>query len=232
MVENNNSARITPEKQLLKLIEDPDNGEITKARTQYKAKSFFSTGFLRSSLALFKRTGMGIFGAGNELSLDFRAINWILKLSILGVGAYLAIDISSSMRNSREMPNIFVKKDLGTKKEVKIEEIQSALKPYSFYADKTEERDIFRPYEEKKVEVVVEEVKAVPGVSPTAANFVSDLEVVGIAWSDEPDVILHNRKINRTYFLKTGSSFGEAKVVEILESSVIIEYKGEEIEIK
>ena len=66
----------------------------------------------------------------------------------------------------------------------------------------------------------------------TAGTFINGLELVGIAWSDNPDVIITNRTVNRTFFLNRGSMFMEATVKDVKKDSVIIEYEGEEIELK
>ena len=121
--------------------------------------------------------------------------------------------------------------DLMRNKDIRINEAQSTLMPYSFYRKKADKRNIFNPYEEK-VEEIVEEVVVMPGISASASSFVTELEIVGIAWSDQPDAIVHNRKLNRTYFLKKGSRFGEAEVVDIFEDRIVLEYDGEEIDLK
>ncbi|MFH1411234.1 MAG: hypothetical protein ABIG55_01120 [Candidatus Omnitrophota bacterium] len=215
----------------MKLIEDPDGGTLSRAKTRYKTKRLFSAGFFKSLGTLFKMPGSGFIGGGHELSIDFQVLNWVLKVCIAAAAAYLIVDVVSSMNSSRAVPSILTRQDPIGQAPVDILEVQSSLKPYSYYGNKVGERDIFRPYE-PKVEEVVTEGEVVPGVSVSTSGFASELEVVGIAWSDEPDVILRNRKLNRTYFLKKNSTFGDAKVVEIFEDGIVIEYNGEQIELR
>ncbi|MCK5451176.1 MAG: hypothetical protein KAI70_05380 [Candidatus Omnitrophica bacterium] len=232
MVENNGST-ITPEKQLLKLIEDPSSNNLTKAKGKYKAKRFFSSNFFKSGLSFFGQKGGGVGRQAQEISINFQAINWILKVCIVAAFAYLVIDITSSVRNSSKTPKIFgaITKVQGGNAEVL--EVTPGLNSLSYYLDKVTSRDVFKPYLEKKVEeeeVVVSEEKKT--ATKKWETFINGLELVGIAWSDNPDVIITNRTVNRTFFLNRGSMFMEATVKDVKKDSVIIEYEGEEIELK
>jgi type II secretory pathway component PulC len=57
-----------------------------------------------------------------------------------------------------------------------------------------------------------------------------ELKLVGVIWSDNPEVMIENTKESRTYLLKKSETFGQQqfKVKDILRNSVILEITGGE----
>ena len=235
MVEDSGTP-ITPEKQLLKLIEDPSSNNLTKAKGTYKTKRVFSSNFFKSGLSLFsKKKGAGQH-SGQEISVNFQTVNWVLKLCVVAALVYLVIDIAASMQDSSKTPKLFGEITKIQEAAVKVAEVQPGLNPLSHYMDKIKKRDIFSPYEEElpeEEEEVIEVEEAPPAMaSDGAVAFLDDLELVGIAQSADPDAIIHNHKVGRTFFVNKGAHFMDATVKDITETSVVIEYEGEEIELR
>ncbi len=233
MGEDTNS-RITPEKQLLKLIEDSEGDHLDKAKEKYQARSFFSMDALK---ALWPFSGGGFSGGmagARAFALDIGGINWILKICALASAAYVTMYIAMSMKelsNSSQTAGIDAIVSTGS---ANVREIQTGIKPQDFYIDKVDARNIFAPYSDK--EEVVEEVVVVDDqptvVTPSAAEFLSGLRLVGIAGTKEPDVIIENTKITKTFFLKKGGEFCGATVIDIRDGKVIIEYEDQELELR
>ncbi len=61
-------------------------------------------------------------------------------------------------------------------------------------------------------------------------EIVKSLKLVGVIWSDNPEVMVEDAKENRTYLLKKADIFGQQKfkVKEILRNSVMLEIAGVE----
>lgn len=62
------------------------------------------------------------------------------------------------------------------------------------------------------------------------SEVVKSLKLVGVIWSDNPEVMVEDAKESRTYLLKKSDTFGQDKfkVKEILRNSVILEIAGVE----
>lgn len=85
-------------------------------------------------------------------------------------------------------------------------------------------RNMFFPVAKKPVDSTA--VKQ----SEVISEAVKPLKLVGVIWSDNPEVMVEDAKENRTYLLKKSDTFGQQKfkVKEILRNSVILEIAGVE----
>ena len=227
-------SRTTPEKQLLKLIEEPDAANVDKVGSTYRTKRFLSGGFLAGITGLFGKKGAGGLRKIAAPSVDIEGINLILKLCIIATAAYLVFYVVMSMKDMAATPKLFVMGTTGsaTGKEANVAEIQASLQPTSYYLDKAGVRDIFSPFVEKMAETPVLKKDEKPAPSAEMAGFVESLRLVGIAWMERPEVIIENTKMLKTFFLKEGDSFMDAKVKKIYPDRVVIVYKGQESELR
>ncbi len=75
-------------------------------------------------------------------------------------------------------------------------------------------------------EIVIEE-------RPLASKeeLVKDLTVLGIITGDNDQVIIEDKAAGKTNFLYKDDSFGDFKINEIKDNGVILDYKGEKIEL-
>ncbi len=85
------------------------------------------------------------------------------------------------------------------------------------YLDYVEKKNIFLPkdFYEKNDQVD-------PDV---LSNLVKDLKLVGVIWSAKPEVMIEDTFENRTFLLKKGEMFGQAKhkIKDITRNSVVLE---------
>jgi len=58
-----------------------------------------------------------------------------------------------------------------------------------------------------------------------------NLNLLGIITGDNNQAIIEDRALKKTFFLYKGDSLGELKIYDIKDSGVILEYKGEKIEL-
>lgn len=79
---------------------------------------------------------------------------------------------------------------------------------------------------------VTEHEAASPGSTRAkAADLVGNLTLMGIVSGDQPQVILEDRKSQKTYYLSKGQSVGEVRIDDIKEGKVIVSCNGERFEL-
>lgn len=68
------------------------------------------------------------------------------------------------------------------------------------------------------------------------SQMAQDLKLVGVIWSNNPEVMIESTKENRTYLLKKGDTVSQFKIKDITRSSAILETevegKAEEYELR
>jgi hypothetical protein len=216
--------QITPEKQLLNLIEKPVSaGSLHTAAIKYHGLSFFSLGALRGRIAFLKNK-LKSFNPNELRELDIRVVNRMLNLLIFILGFYFIANFTSSaMRLNQPLelePKIEKNASTGTAA------LPSLLKATSYYLDKIRERDIFNMGARKAADTA-------KGPSQKLLAATENLKLVGIAWSLDPDVMIEDTVNQRTMFLKKGQMINnEVKVEAVFKDKVILSYQGEEVELK
>jgi hypothetical protein len=223
---------ITPEKQLLKLIEDPkaEGRSIQVHAIKHRGISLFSLSAWISRLFFLRGRLRRWFKSGELRQSNIKIINRILVLCILGLAFYLISSVTISMINVRKKPDLDSGIQVKTIKPVALRDT-SFLKAASFYLEKIRERNIFeigyRKQEKPK--------SAVSAPSPPSSRIMEatqHLRLVGIAWSEDPDVMIEDTKAMKTFFVKRGQMIGELKVQAIFRDKVVLSYGDEEIELK
>ena len=97
---------------------------------------------------------------------------------------------------------------------------QEAFMTSAEYVKMSKQRDIFS----REQRVAVEGSAAVE--KPDTPRAKTDLQLVGIYFSEEPEVIIEDKVEKKTYFLKEGENIKEIKVKSIREDRVILESGG------
>jgi len=103
-------------------------------------------------------------------------------------------------------------------------EILSA-KPYSYYSEYIDSRDIFKTD-------LLSGKGAGDSLDASLVGKLSNLTLVGIVLDKIPQAIIEHEKDQKTYFLKKGDSIDEVKVVDISEGKVTLSFEEEEFELK
>ena len=217
----------TPEKQLLNLIEEPHSrSSLQAAAIKRHGLSIFSFGALKGRFAFFKDRFQKDFKEGKVYQLDVKALNSVLRLAVLVLAAYFIISLFLAALNSKKALNVELK-NKGERQESNTQPT-SFLKAASYYLEKTRERDIFKMGQKK----TAAEAISAKGPSQMIIEATQYLKLVGISWSEDPDVMIENTKIQRTYFLKKGQSIENVKLEAVFKDKVILSYRGEEVELK
>lgn len=89
-----------------------------------------------------------------------------------------------------------------------------------------EEESILPIAEDIEEEIVIEKKPLI-----SKDELVKDLAVLGIITGDNDQAIIEDKATGKTFFLYEGDSFGDFKVNEIKDNGVILDYKGQRIEL-
>ena len=227
---------ITPEKQLLSLIESSKTNRqgVQAQAIKHKRLSFFSFGAWVGRISFFKGAFKKRVQGSKPSYLNIKLVNRVLGLCILVLAVYFTNDLYGSLNSLKVMP------DLGFKpqEDVSLEGAQSPSfikKEASYYTEKVSQRDIFKM---GKKEPIVEEVapQETPAEIPVATSKIiektQNLRLVGISWSNNPDAMIEDTKALSTFFVRRGQMIGEVKVQAIFKDKVVLSYEGEETELR
>lgn len=223
----------TPEKQLLKLIEEsktPAAGVNIQA-IRHRNLSLFSLSAWLGRISFFKDRFKKWFGKnGKYRQLDIiRVINNALAFSIFVLAIYFISNLSMSMINLKKMTNLKLISPESVKSASLIQDASSLARPLSYYLEKVRARNIFKMGPRKVTDAA--EV-ADRGPSSRIIEATQHLKLVGISWSNDPDAMIEDTKALRTFFVKRSQMIGDIKVQAIFKDKVILGYEGEEIELR
>ncbi|MFH1269743.1 MAG: hypothetical protein ABIH75_01615 [Candidatus Omnitrophota bacterium] len=223
------SKPITPEKQLLRLIEDNKEAapgkKIEAKAIRHFSLSLFSFGGWLGRFSFFKNKLKEGWGGQERLSLvDIGVINNSLILCIFIFTAYFVFNFSFSLRDLNKLPGLDLKPQ-GAAGSSGLTEAPGLRQSVSYYLDKVINRDIFKMGPKNPL-------IAKGGPSEKAIEATQHLKLVGISWSNNPDAMIEDSKAMRTFFLKRGQMIGDVKVEAIFKDKVILNYSGEDIELK
>jgi type II secretory pathway component PulC len=206
---------MTPEEKLLRIIESPGEAprNLPRARMDIHASGLFLKTWLAHSRGRFKKT------------ITLKAVNQAIVALCVLTSLYLIFDFWMGMPNSSMIQRLEKAAKKANVGNISIE----ALNPLSLYLNEATQHNIFSLAEPAAPEVPV---PAQPAVSETLKNMVQTFRVVGIIWSDVPQVIIEDSKEGRTYSLNRGSMLKDVRVKEILRDRVILSYDNQEIELR
>jgi hypothetical protein len=195
----------TPEEQLLNLIEDTEGpGSLGLKRKKSSPLSRFSFNSLFSFLAHFKLSLKDIFvrikGGIDEPNL--KVWNKILMVASAILFVYLSADFMLRRLDLKQ----FIKRASSQKARNFEREVSPEVKPFLYYLEMVQRRDIFAPVKLEGAENPQEETKK------ELAAILKELKLVGISLSGDPEVIIEDMKANKTYFLKEGDSINNFKI--------------------
>lgn len=223
MVKDN--SNLTPEKQLLKLIEEPHAHAASKGMMRGKGFSSLSFGALQGRW-IFLRDRLNSLQGSWAGPLDIRKINAILTCLALLVGAYFIVSSVLLAMKLTVLPSFSFKSESAAK--IEILKQASQLKALSSYTDKVRTRDIFKIGPQ-----VPDEKQAAGGPAPASAETkLAKYKLVGISWSDSPDAMIEDTEAKKTYFLKRNQVIDGVKVQAVFKDKVVLRYGNSEVELR
>ena len=220
---------LTPEKELLRLIEKPlAKNSLSAAAIKHQGLSFLSAGALKGRFAFLKHRLRGFSkNTAGVKQLDVRVLNLGLELLIFSLAAYLIFNSVFSAMSLKKDVNFQL--NAAAAAEAKYSEARSILKAASYYLEKARSRDIFKMVAMKNPETGALEKKPPKELLEAAQNY----KLVGISWSSDPDVMIEDIKNKRTVFLKKGQMVNnDVKLEAVFKDKVILTFRGAEIELR
>ncbi|HQP10599.1 MAG TPA: hypothetical protein PKV41_04375, partial [Candidatus Omnitrophota bacterium] len=167
---------------------------------------------------------------------DIKGLNKILKVCILALAVYLVGNFLMSLSRIKKIPE-FGDKNSRAAKEIPLAGLSS--KKVNYYLDGPRGRDIFKfgdfgAIAEKGADETDEVTAPVVETLSQSEILAQQLGLVGIGWSDDPDVMVENTETKKIYFLKRGQKIeGRIKVEAIFEDKVVLTYdNGKEMELR
>jgi hypothetical protein len=167
---------------------------------------------------------LGIIKAGPQ-QLDISLLNRGLMVIIGVIIIYFIRGTSASWTELKTETAKQYSISSATKAESGFKEI-ATMKGVAYYIGKLSGRDIFR--RQAKANEPMNE----PVFSTKMADMTATLKLVGISMSDDPDAMVEDTKIEKTFFVKVGSMIGDLRVDDIAKDKVVLKYNKELFELK
>ena len=222
---------LTPEKQLLKLIEDPvAKDTVSLAALKHHGLSFFSIPAWIARVAYLNGRFLKWLKDSKPRRIDSKAINIILFGFVCFLGVSFIITISVSILNQKKIPELTLQASSAIKQLEGFGEKTARGKSVAYYLEKVSARDIFKMGPKKTETALVPEKTG--GSLAKILEATAHLKLVGISWSSDPDAMIEDTKALKTFFVKRGQMIDNVKVQAIFKDKVVLSYAGEEIELK
>jgi hypothetical protein len=218
---------LTPEKQLLKIIETSKGNSLGMhaQSSRRHSMSWLNLGAWLGRISFLK----GSFGKWSQdfslEQLDVKVTNRILGSLVTLLSLYFMANLFVSLINLNKLPRL-ESNTPAAKIETVFPESSGLKKAASYYLDKVRERDIFT-MGAKKTEKPVDNTP-----SSKSLELAASLKLVGISWSSDPDAMIEDTKATKTYFVKRGEMVGDARVQAIFKDKVVLSLDKEEFELK
>ncbi|MCX5715107.1 MAG: hypothetical protein NT033_10010 [Candidatus Omnitrophica bacterium] len=133
---------------------------------------------------------------------------------------YLAVVFFSPLINPEhiELPQREAQKNVA----VQPDETKQNRQSIEHYLNAVRDRDIF-------VKQSAQVNESTPGI--IAAELIKDMNLVGIISGVDPQAIIEDKKLQKTYYLRKGQFVGELQIQDIQKGRVIIGHNGEKYEL-
>ena len=200
---------LSPEEKLLSLIKghkkqdvaQPAISSITPAVKEANVKTDFKSSLISSTQKYF----------------SFLGIKKIILVALVASCLYLAISFIYPIFGLKvTLPKITPEKVTEEKIEAKDE-----TKSSDYYLEGTQ-RQIFTSPANQEAE---------KPAAAESADMIKDITLVGILAGDNPQAIIEDKKTQKTSYVTKGQFIGELQVEDIQEGKVILNYKGQKLEL-
>ncbi|MBI4845186.1 MAG: hypothetical protein HY810_01710 [Candidatus Omnitrophica bacterium] len=226
---------VSPEKRLLEIIEK-QGADGTACSPLSEGGKYFSPTALRARVAFFKDKFKRANWKKLKLSVNLETVNILLQLLIITAVISLGISIKIESEALGKGKNLVVTAAQTEVEANAVADIASLLKSKDYYINKVAERNLFSIKEEEKeaeaVDFKKEEKEQENAALVKLKEITKDLKLVGISWSEDPDAIIEDLFLKKTYFVKKGFKIEGIIVRDIQRDKVILRYEGEEVELR
>ncbi|MBI4430418.1 MAG: hypothetical protein HY587_01730 [Candidatus Omnitrophica bacterium] len=226
-----NEPPLTPEKQLLKLIENPKQDALRAESKKREGRNWFSAAALKGRFSFWKSLSSArqfSLKRFTRSSVGIRQVNTLLKILIALGGLYFGYAVIHMGLELNRASNLIFEPGEGTQEAKGTPERLNTL---SYYLEKVSARNIF----EKPVlrERKPEEKTEVEPSKTENEDFSKSFSLVGIAWSQNPEAMIEDTAKKKTHFVRRGQTIDEKiRIVTIFKDKVILSIDGKEFELK
>ena len=208
---------VSPEEKLLKLIK----GQKYKDAAPKVAQN------IQPSTPELKPLSKAAFPEQLRRVPAFFTLNRLILISFVFSGIYLAVSLAGAFSGYKKIE--LTQGSQSTKGRIEISQALGAgpkedKKPFEFYTQVTGGRNIFAAEAESQDKTQKTE-------SAINNDALKDLNIVGIIADRNPQVIIEDRKTQKTHYVGKGQSIGDFTVEEIREGKVILNNKGKRFEL-
>ena len=218
---------LTPERELLKIIEEPGTKvKVPSLKARQNFFNLFSPIAFKARLSFLKAKLKSGAGFKWLTQLEIKTVNRLLEICIFILIFYLVGNFVISMIDLNKNSSLAFEIKENADSSVLAE--ASLLKADAYYLGKARARDIFKMGLTSVADSEQATEVPVSGISEAVRN----LKLVGISWSDDPDIIIEDTQVQRAYFLKRGQMINDFTVKAVFKDKVILSYNEEEIELR
>ncbi len=222
----------SPEKELLKLIEQAGGGSaptapIKKEAAAYKVRQVLTVGGWQGRISFFSEKFKKIFSGGGIPAFEIKSVNKCLGFGVILLITIFVINFFTGLQKTNKILNIPLRLEADSAFALDIK--PSILEPLSFYTDKVKTRNLFIMASQQPV---IKEEEAKQTKQEEIKQLLTQVKLVGISWSDDPDVILEDLKAQSTVFMKKGQTINEMLIKEVFKDRIVLSYKGEEADLR
>lgn len=214
--------KITPEEQLLELIEK--GSRLEAVGIGKRRRGLGALGDIGRFLGFLKRWLVKATGKTKKTlrQPNLKTINSLLLILCV---VLIVFSVADFILTETNIERVYKRARKEKYKELK-EEKKIIPRSFLYYLEMVQRRNIFSPIALAREKEVKKEIKKEDLVKITA-NF----NLVGISWGAEPTAMVEDKADKKTYFLKRGDEIKRFRVKDILEDRVILLYDGNELEL-
>ncbi len=198
---------ISPEEKLLRLIRGPRKQYPAADKRPISKFTGFKSRIIESVFYFIRRC------------VVYLNIRKIIRLGLVASAMYLIFSLiypGVFLRNIK-LPKPSLEKAVDLSAQPK-----SESKTCEFYLNGVGERQIFARFGKQDMDS--------PAINLNS-NLIKDINLVGIISGADPQAIVENKKINKTYYLRKGQFIEGIQIEDIQEGKIILNFKGQKYEL-
>ena len=221
----------TPEKQLLRLIENPKQPVLKVEEAKRQGEKWFSINAFKGRISFWSSLSNRkwfSFKKSTKTGIGVRQVNLALRITIACFGVFLIYYVTQMSLQLKRASNLILSSN-GRDSAVS-EAAEPEVRNASYYLEKVSGRNLFAIGQVPEPEVKPGEEGV---LTAKEADRTKDFALVGIAWSSDPEAMVEDSKNKKTFFVKRGQALDdEVKVVTIFKDKAVLTYKGKEFELR
>lgn len=155
--------------------------------------------------------------AQNYLSLNIKKIIWA---AFVFACIYLAASFIYPLVSLKRIELLQATPEKITESKI---EVKSKARPYEFYLEGVKNRQIFGS-------PALKQEMGRPAIG-LDTDLIKDFNLVGIISGENPQAVIEDKKVQKTYYLSKGQFIGEFQIEDIQEGKIILNYQGQKFEL-